>query len=246
MTLETNRKTVEQTLRNLLNLKPEDKLETLREDILSVPLTHVDLNVPIAALGLRPDVRAAEYRIQSAFLDWESIKASVYPSISIGGSLSASSDKSSSWFNVPFLAGSVQINLPFLQWNKIKWNVKISEADFENAKLDLTSAINTALNEVDTYYYSYQKSLSLFDNVKRKYETDSQISHYNKIRYEAGAYELKDWLDAQCSENQSLLTLLETKYDTINYENAIYKAMGARLTNPSSKNSFKQNPENKL
>ena len=148
MTLETTRKTVEQTLRDLLNLKPEDKLDIFSENILAVPLTSVDLNVPVAALGLRPDVKAAEYRIQSAFLDWESVKASVYPSISIGSTLSVSSDKSSTLFNVPFLAGAVQINLPFLQWNRIRWNIRISEADFEDARLNLVSAVNTALNEV--------------------------------------------------------------------------------------------------
>lgn len=230
MNLQTNRKTVEQTLRNLLNLRPEESLAVLSEDILAVPLSSVDLNVPIAALGLRPDVKAAEYRIQSAFLDWESVKASVYPSVTIGSTLSVSSDKSSTLFNVPFLAGAVQINLPFLQWNKIRWNIKISEADFEEAKLNLTSSVNTALNEVDTYYYAYRKSLSLLGNIRQKYETEVKITFYNRMRYEAGADELKDWLDAKCTENESLLSLLEAKYNTINYENAIYKALGAKLT----------------
>ena len=188
------------------------------------PATNVDLNVPISALGLRPDVKAAEYRIQSAFLDWESVKASVYPSVTIGSTLSAASNKSSSMFNVPFLGGTVNINLPFLQWNKIKWNIKISEADFENARLNLTSSVNTALNEVDTYYYSYEKSVSLLDNLSRRYDNDAKISVYNRMRYEAGATELKDWLDAKTSENSSMLSLLEGKYNTITYENAIYKS----------------------
>lgn len=230
MTLENNRKTVEQTLRNLLNIRPGDKMDIKTADILTTPASGVDLNVPISALGLRPDVKAAEYRIQSAFLDWESIKASVYPSVTIGSTLSTSSNKSGSMFNVPFLGGAVQINLPFLQWNKIKWNIKISEADFENAKLNLTSSINTALNEVDTYYFSYEKSVSLLDNVSRKYDTDAKISSYNRVRYEAGATELKDWLDAKCSENTSLLSLLEAKYNTITFENAIYKSLGAKLS----------------
>ena len=214
MTLENNRKTVEQTLRNLLNIRPRDKLDIKTADILMTPATGVDLNVPISALGLRPDVKAAEYRIQSSFLDWESVKASVYPSVTIGSTLSTSSNKSGSMFNVPFLGGSVQINLPFLQWNKIKWNIKISEADFENAKLNLTSSVNTALNEVDTYYYAYQKSVSLLDNVSRKYDTDAKISVYNRMRYEAGAAELKDWLEAKSAENTSMLSLLEAKYNT--------------------------------
>lgn len=230
MNLENNRKTVEQTLRNLLNLRPGDKLEIKTADILMTPATGVDLNVPISALGLRPDVKAAEYRIQSAFLDWESVKASVYPSVTIGSTLSTSSNKSGSMFNVPFLGGTVSINLPFLQWNKIKWNIRISEADFENAKLNLTSSVNTALNEVDTYYYSYQKSVSLLDNISRRYDTDYKISVYNRMRYEAGATELKDWLEAKSSENTSMLSLLEAKYNTITYENAIYKSLGAKLS----------------
>ena len=230
MTLENNRKTVEQTLRNLLNLRPGDKLDIKTADILMTPATNVDLNVPISALGLRPDVKAAEYRIQSAFLDWESVKASVYPSVTIGSTLSTASNKSSSMFNVPFLGGTVNINLPFLQWNKIKWNIKISEADFENARLNLTSSVNTALNEVDTYYYSYEKSVSLLDNLSRRYDNDAKISVYNRMRYEAGETELKDWLDAKTSENSSMLSLLEGKYNTITYENAIYKSLGAKLS----------------
>ena len=230
MTLENNRKTVEQTLRNLLILRPGDKLDIKTADILMTPATNVDLNVPISALGLRPDVKAAEYRIQSAFLDWESVKASVYPSVTIGSTLSTASNKSSSMFNVPFLGGTVNINLPFLQWNKIKWNIKISEADFENARLNLTSSVNTALNEVDTYYYSYEKSVSLLDNLSRRYDNDAKISVYNRMRYEAGATELKDWLDAKTSENSSMLSLLEGKYNTITYENAIYKSLGAKLS----------------
>ena len=129
-----------------------------------------------------------------------------------------------------FLGGTVNINLPFLQWNKIKWNIKISEADFENARLNLTSSVNTALNEVDTYYYSYEKSVSLLDNLSRRYDNDAKISVYNRMRYEAGATELKDWLDAKTSENSSMLSLLEGKYNTIIYENAIYKSLGAKLS----------------
>ena len=131
---------------------------------------------------------------------------------------------------MPFLGGTVNINLPFLQWNKIKWNIKISEADFENAKLNLTSSVNTALNEVDTYYYSYEKSVSLLDNLSRRYDNDAKISVYNRMRYEAGATELKDWLDAKTSENTAMLSLLEAKYNTITYENAIYKSLGAKLS----------------
>ncbi|MBS7328805.1 MAG: TolC family protein [Oxalobacter sp.] len=227
--LESERKQVEQTLRNLLNLRPEDPLSVLNDDLMGVPLTDVDLNVPVAALGMRPDVKAAEFRVQSAFLDWEAAKGDLYPSITIGSTLGVSSNRARTMFNAPMLGGTVNLNLPFLQWNRLRWNIRMSEAEFESAKLGLTSAINTALNEVDTYYYTYQRTRSQLGIQQDKYSNDVRISQYNRRRYEVGSYELKEWLEAKCAENQSLMTLLETKYRAINEENAIYKALGARI-----------------
>lgn len=231
--LESERKQVEQTLRNLLNLRPEDPLEVTNDNLMGVPLTDVDLDVPIAALGLRPDVKAAEFRVQSAFLDWEAAKGDLYPSITIGSTLGVSSNRARTMFNAPILGGTVNLNLPFLQWNRLRWNIRMSEAEFESAKLGLTSAINTALNEVDTYYYTYQRTRSQLGIQQQKYSNDVQISQYSHQRYKVGTYELKEWLEARCSENQSLMTLLETKYRAINEENAIYKALGARIVTGS-------------
>lgn len=228
---EVQRKTAEQMLRNLLNLRPEDPLDTVTDDLLAIPLIGVDLNVPVAALGLRPDVKAAEFRIQSAFMDWNAAKKDLYPSISIGGSLGVSSNRAHTMFNSPNLNGMVQLNLPFLQWNKLRWNIKLSEAAFEDAKLGLTSAVNTALNEVDTYYYSYEKARAQIGIARQKYQNDARISAYSHKRYQVGTYEMKDWLQARCSENQSMMSLLAKKYETIKDENAVYKALGARIYN---------------
>ncbi len=227
--LESERNQVLQTLRNLLNLRPEDPLEITNDDLMKVPLTEIDLDVPVAALGMRPDVKAAEFRIQSAFLNWEAAKEDLYPSITIGSTLGVSSNHARTMFNSPMLGGTINLNLPFLQWNKIRWNIRMSEAEFENAKLGLTSAINTALNEVDTYYYTYQRTRSQLNIQQEKYNNDARISQYNHQRYQVGTYELKEWLEAKYAENQSLMTLLETKYKVINEENAIYKALGARI-----------------
>ena len=59
-------------------------------------------------------------------------------------------------FSVPVIAGNINISLPFLDWNHIKWNTKLSEADYNLAKLDFEKNIVSALNEIDTYYYTYK------------------------------------------------------------------------------------------
>ena len=51
LTYQTNRKTAEQTLRNLLNLKPDEALNINFPHILNVKNIGVNLNVPVSEIG---------------------------------------------------------------------------------------------------------------------------------------------------------------------------------------------------
>ena len=226
--LQTRYKQMEQTLRDLLAIRPDDPLSLTPGDLLTTKTVEVDLNVPVAALAARPDIRASEARLQSAFKTLQSDRASWYPSITIGSTLSATSEHSSTLFDIPFLAGTVKINFPFLQWNTIRWNIKLSEADFEEAKLNFTESVTMALNEVDAAYYAYQNSRQILEHTLAKHERDIRIGEYYQTRYMLGASELKDYLDALNTADTSMLSALEAKYTTIQYENQIYKAMGGR------------------
>ena len=229
MDLERQQKTGEQTLRNLLNLGPDAELDIPAVDLLAVRPPSPDLDAPLSTLGLRPDVRAAEYRIQEAFKNWEADKAALYPSVTLGGSLSVSSNSVDTLFSVPFLGGTLKINLPFLQWNKVRWNVRISESQFEERKLDFAQTLTTALNEVDTYWYSYENAVALLANMEKKHEADVRIGAYRETRYNLGADELKDWVQARNTANDSMLSVLKGKYNVIEYVNAVFQAMGGRL-----------------
>lgn len=226
--LQEQRNAAQQTLRDLLNARPGENPVIGNADLMAFPTVGVDLDVPVAALSARPDIRAAEARLQSAFKDLQSMQASWYPGITIGSTLGASSSTSGNVFDVPLLAGTVRVTFPFLQWNTIRWNIKISEADFETAKLDFTEAVTSALNEVDAAYFSYANAQRILENTVSKHEKDVRIGDYYRIRYDLGAAELKDYLDALNTADNSMLSALEAKYRTIRYENLIYKAMGGR------------------
>ena len=58
-----------------------------------LPVKGVNLDVPITVLANRPDLRAAEYRLQASQQSVNAQKRSWYPSITLGASLSTSSDK---------------------------------------------------------------------------------------------------------------------------------------------------------
>ncbi len=171
-----------QTLRDLLNIRPGENPAIGNADLMSYPTVGVDLDVPVAALAARPDIRASEARLQSAFKTLESDRASWYPAISIGSTLGTSSSTSSKVFDLPLLAGTVRVSFPFLQWNTIRWNIKISEADFESAKLDFTQAVTSALNEVDAAYFSYANARRSLENTLSKHQKDVRIGEYYQTR----------------------------------------------------------------
>ena len=234
LSLQSSRDSAEQTLRNLLNLKPGEALAANPADFRLNQQTELDLNVPISVLANRPDLQAAEYRLQSSVQSLAEQKRSWYPSITLGASLSTSSDKASGMFKIPFLGGTASVNLPFLDWQTMKWNDKTAQANFDNAKLSFEEALTTALNEVNTNYRLYAHARQALAQTRQKQALAEKNSRYYQIRYQYGKNELADWLTALNTQYNSAKDLLNQRYEVLKYENMVYKAMGGRYTVPAA------------
>ncbi|MBP6115350.1 MAG: TolC family protein [Neisseriaceae bacterium] len=230
--LSNQRKVAEQGLRDLLNLGPSAALPIQYRDFANVVIPKVDLEVPLQVLANRPDLRAAVFRLEQASSQLSATEKSWYPSISLSGAINASADQFRSAFNVPVGTLGVSLNLPFLNWHKIRWNIKISEADREQAQLDFSQSLVTALNEVDVAYSAYQNAQQISSNTLAKWRLDQESTRYYKIRYELGKNEFKDWLGAINTENGSALSVLNNRYQLIKQANTIYKAMAGRYVSP--------------
>ncbi|HDR1142463.1 TPA: TolC family protein [Pasteurella multocida] len=225
ITYQTQRKVAEQTLRNLLNLKPNEALNIKFPSILNVKTLGVNTNVPVSTIANRPDIKSAQYRLSSAFKDAKAVQKSWFPTITLGASLASAGAKVDTVLDTPMASGLVSINLPFLSWNTVKWNVKISEANYELAKVSYEQTITTALNEIDTHYFSYQQSQANLANLQKADAYNKRITQYYKNRYDAGVSPLRDWLSAANTENDAKLAILNAKYQLIQQENTIYSAM---------------------
>lgn len=223
---QTQKKTTEATLRNLLNLKPNDSLPATYPHILNVKNVGINLNVPLSAIANRPDVKGYQYRLNSAFKDAKAMQKSWFPTITLGGSLGSSGNKIDNAFNTPIAGGTVGISLPFLSWNTVKWNVKISESAYDLALVNFEQSITKALNDIDTNYFAYNQARQNFANLKQTYDYNKRITQYYKNRYDAGISELREWLNAASTERNSELSILNAKYNLIQSENAVYSAMG--------------------
>ncbi|QGM80632.1 toxin/drug exporter TdeA [Otariodibacter oris] len=228
ISLKSAEKMADQILRNLLNLAPSQPLVAHYPNLSSVKLQGVDINVPVSAIANRPDLNASLYRLKRSFKNLSAMEKSWYPTLTLGASLSASSSKVSDIGDNPVAGGLLSFSLPFLDWNRVKNNVNLSEEQYKLARLDYTQKITSALNEIDGYYYAYNQAKASYSNMRQKYNYDRKISSYYQQRYEQGVTELRVWLNALNTERASELALLENKYNLIKNENAVYQAMAGK------------------
>ncbi len=128
-------------------------------------------------------------------------------------------------FDFPFLMGSISLNLPFLDWYRVKSNIKISKNDYKIAKLDFESTLNQALNEVSYNYVAYKNYKKIKDNAYKKLIDQEDILSYYKTRYDNGKIELSDLLTAINSKNDSQVDVINNTYQAIVYENLLIKSM---------------------
>lgn len=228
ISLRTAQKSTEQTLRNLLNMQPNEPLALHLPKILAVKLQGVNVDVPVSVIANRPDVIASLQRFQASFKNLTAMEKSWFPTITLGAGLTGSARSVNDVTDNPLGNGVFSFNLPFLDWERVKNNIHLSEEGYKLAKLNYEQTITTALNEVDTYYFAYQQAKSHFSNLQQKFEHDKKISSYYQQRYEQGVAELREWLNAINTEHSSELSLLESKYSILKHENAVYQAMAGK------------------
>lgn len=228
--LETSLKTAEQTMRNLLNFQPNQPLPSRYPNILNVKLQGVDTNVPVSAIANRPDVVARLSRLQSAFKTLTATEKSWFPTLTLGGAISGSARSASNIGNNPIANGMFSFDLPFLDWNRVKNNVKISEADYTTARINYEQTITAALNEIDSYYYTYNQARSSLGLLEQTYEKNRKISTYYQNRYNQGVAEFRDWISAMNTELSSQISVLNQKYMILTNENLVYQAMAGKYS----------------
>ena len=217
----------EKTLRNLLNVRPEFELN-LSGNLSDIQPQGVNLNVPLYVIGARPDLQAAISRIKEALLGVKVSEKNFYPSITVGAGLSGSGDSASEGLKLNFLSGNIAINLPFLNYSKLKSKLKISELEFETMKLNYAQTLTTALNEIDAGYKNLQKDEAVLRNLNENLQNLSAISDIYKLKYDYGKTELKNYLEAQNSLLEGRISLIAQKYKILQDEIGIYKAAAGK------------------
>lgn len=192
-----------------------------------------DINLPNVAAGLpaeilsrRPDLRASELRLHESLATKDATKASYYPSISLTGSLGSSSTSLTELVKNPALALGASLSLPFLQYNQMQKNLKISELDYEKAIVQYRQTLYQAFADVENALSNRTELDKQVAFQKRNLELAEKTEQLNQVRYKNGAVALKNVLDAQETTRNARLSLIQTKQSQYNAYVTLMQALG--------------------
>jgi len=185
----------------VLLLGTRDAAKSIPEKLSSEPMLVQDIapDTPSALIERRPDILAAEHRLQARNADIGAARAAFFPRISLTGSFGTSSAQMSglfdggsrSWSFVP------NLSLPLFDAGRNRAGLSLAEARKDSAVAAYEGTVQTAFREV-------ADSLAATDTLRREEaarralaNTSSETLKLAKARYEGGIDSHLRYLDAQ-------------------------------------------------
>ncbi len=212
------------------------KLDAILPDSLA-PMPNddpVSSGVPADLLVQRPDVRAASLRLDAARLSVGARRAEMLPSLSFSGTIGVQSAdaggvfKADQWFRN--LLGN--LTAPIFQGGRIRNNIALAVARFDQAAAAYGRTVVTAVHEVEA-------ALAALDNEGRRHgflvsqrEEALASVELRSRRYAAGVGGYVDYLDAVRTLLGVESTLAAARRDLALARLAVHRSLGGDWTAP--------------
>jgi NodT family efflux transporter outer membrane factor (OMF) lipoprotein len=192
------------------------------------PPARLAIGIPADTLRQRPDVRAAERRIDAAVARTKSAQAERYPNLSLNGSIGVDALKAGRLFSPETAAASLLGSLaaPIFDAGRIRQNINIQSELEKQALINWESTVLTALNEVENALTGIQRTAERLTVLARAVAAAREAETLSTQQYEAGLVDLLVVLEAQ----RTLLSLEDqqatTRADQASAHIQLYKALG--------------------
>ena len=219
--LKSTNKELENAYEALANLT---RTELIPQGYIS-DITRPSLDFGIEVVGDENFSFSKPQELNAGFYDYKIAQKNFLPKITLNGGLNDSDKNFNDAFGFNLLSGALNISLPFLDYARLKKNLKISQDQFEILRLAYKQSLNNALNEAIKYAAFYQIDTQNLKNQEKIVSQREQIVEIYNLKYNQGAVSLKDLLEAQNALISAQNTLASQKYELINDEINFYKAI---------------------
>jgi outer membrane protein, multidrug efflux system len=193
----------------------------------SVP-PEVPAGLPSALLERRPDIRAAEQSLIAANANIGVAKAAFFPQIGLSGSLGGQSSTLASLFSGPNDAWSFipQITQPIFTAGRLKSNLRLTQAQREEAQVQYEKSIRTAFQEVSDALIAHQRTRESRIEQEKLVAALQDRKRLAYARYQGGVDTQLNALDADRDLLSAELTLAQIRYAELVSVVQLYNALG--------------------
>jgi len=193
----------------------------------SVP-PEVPAGLPSTLLERRPDVHAAEQALVAANANIGVAKAAYFPQISLTGLIGGQSSSLANLFSGPNRAWTFvpQTTQPLFAGGRLKSNVRMAEAERDQAQIAYEKSVQTAFKEVSDALIAHDRtreSRVQQENLAAALEDRKRLAY---VRYRGGVDTQLNALDADRDLYQAELGLAQIRYAELVSVVQLYKALG--------------------
>lgn len=196
--------------------------------------TEVPPGLPSSLLERRPDIRAAEHQLIAANADIGQAKAAFYPQVTLTGfygyqSIALSDLLTSGARTWQF---GPAVTFPVFTGGRLRGNLKLAEARFQEALANYRQTIQSAFREVSDSLIAYQRTREFRQKQEERAQAHRDATQIANTRYEGG---VTSYLEVLYNEQELFtaeLGLAQARLNELLSVVQLYRALGGGWTEP--------------
>ena len=184
--------------------------------------------IPLQLLSNRPDVKAAEQALASAYYNTNVARSNFYPRITLSGSAGWTNSAGAAIVNPAKLLASAVASLtqPIFQNGANIAKLKIAKAQQEEAQIQFQTTLLNAGNEVSNALGQYQACSQKVEARNMEVNSAKNAADYTKELFNLGTSTYLEVLSAQQSYLSAQLSEVSDTFSRIQAVISLYQALG--------------------
>ena len=189
--------------------------------------TKIDPSTPGTLLRRRPDVIAAEHRLHASTARIGVATADLFPRFTLGGLLGSQAIDSSALFQRDSETRLVALGIDwsFLDIGRVRARIAASNADAEGELAHYQQSVLLALEDTENALVRYADTRAEDEHLERAALDGVTSARLARVRYQAGAADLFEVLDAERTQLQAQDAFADARTRSVASVVDLYKAM---------------------
>ncbi|WP_457095744.1 efflux transporter outer membrane subunit [Lysobacter sp. P5_B9] len=187
----------------------------------------LDPGTPGELLRHRPDVAAAEQRLHAATARIGVATADLFPRFTLGGLIGSQAIDSSALFERGSETRLVALGIDwsFLDIGRVRARIKAADADAEGDLARYEQAVLLALEDTENALVRHARARIEDQHLEQAALDSAKAARLARVRYEAGATDLFEALDAERTQLQAQDAFADGRTRSVTSAVALYKAL---------------------